>query len=233
MAQAREMSMRKWIPFVVIVLAFGATAIAYPDLPDRIPTHWNLSGEVDGWMGRTWGAFLMPLLLVAQLGLFHVLPRIDPRGVNYAKFKRTYDVLIITSMIFMLGIHALILASALGMGVPITRIMPVGMGVLFIILGNMMPRMRPNWFVGIKTPWTLSSDRVWERTHRFSGRMFVVVGALVALSALLTPALAKPVLLYAPWVLIVAVLAYSYIIWRNDPDARKNTAKRASSGDKA
>lgn len=216
--------MRKWIPLVIIAVAFAASAAVYRNLPERIPTHWNLSGEVDGWMGRTWGAFLMPLILVAQLGLFYVLPRIDPRAANYTKFKGTYDILIITLMIFMLGIHLLILATALGAGIPITRILPAGMGIVFIVLGNLMPRMRPNWFVGIKTPWTLSSDRVWERTHRFSGRMFVVVGALVALSALLPPALANPVLLYAPWVLAVAVLGYSYIIWRSDPDARKKTA---------
>ncbi|MGI9140927.1 MAG: SdpI family protein [Gemmatimonadaceae bacterium] len=219
--------MRKWIPLLVIVLAFGASAAVYSDLPERVPTHWNLSGEVDGWMSREWGAFLMPLILVAQLGLFYVLPRIDPRGANYTKFKSTYDILIITLMIFMLGVHLLILAAAVGVGIPITRIVPAGVGILFIVLGNLMPRMRPNWFVGIKTPWTLSSDRVWDRTHRFSGRLFVVVGALIVLSALLAPALAKPVLGFAPWVLVIAVLAYSYIIWRNDPEARKNTASRA------
>jgi uncharacterized membrane protein len=221
------MTMRKWIPLLVIVLAFGASAAVYSDLPERVPTHWNLSGEVDGWMSREWGAFLMPLILVAQLGLFYVLPRIDPRGANYTKFKSTYDILIITLMIFMLGVHLLILAAAVGVGIPITRIVPAGVGILFIVLGNLMPRMRPNWFVGIKTPWTLSSDRVWDRTHRFSGRLFVVVGALIVLSALLAPALAKPVLGFAPWVLVIAVLAYSYIIWRNDPEARKNTASRA------
>lgn len=221
------MTMRKWIPLVVIVLAFGASAAVYSDLPGRFPSHWNHSGEVDGWMSREWGAFLIPLILVAQLGLFYVLPRIDPRGANYTKFKSTYDILIITLMIFMLGVHLLILAAALGVRIPITRIVPAGVGILFIVLGNLMPRMRPNWFVGIKTPWTLSSDRVWDRTHRFSGRLFVVVGALIVLSALLAPALVKPVLMFAPWVLVIAVLVYSYIIWRTDPEARKNTASRA------
>lgn len=216
--------MRKWIPLAIIAVAFAASAAVYPNLPQRIPTHWNSSGEVDRWMGRPWGAFLLPLILVAQLGLFNVLPLVDPRGANYTKFKGTYDTLIITLMIFMLGVHLLILAAALGVGIPITRIVPAGMGILFIVLGNLMPRMRPNWFVGIKTPWTLSSDRVWDRTHRFGGRLFVVVGALIVLSVLLAPALAKPVLIFAPWVVVIAVLAYSYIIWRSDPDARKNPA---------
>jgi uncharacterized membrane protein len=222
--------MRKWIPLLVIVVAFAASAAVYSELPDRMPTHWNLQGEMDGWMPRPWGAFLIPLILVAQLGLFYVLPRIDPRGANYTKFKSTYDILIITFMIFMLGIHLLILAAALGNDIPLTRIVPAGMGLLFIVMGNLMPRMRPNWFVGIKTPWTLSSDRVWDRTHRFSGRLFVVVGALIVLSSLFAPALAKPVLMSAPWVLVIAVLAYSYVIWRSDPDARKNPAGPGARG---
>jgi uncharacterized membrane protein len=221
------MTMRKWIPFVVIVLAFGASAAVYTQLPDRVPSHWNFAGEIDGWMNREWGAFIMPLILVGLLAMFHLLPRIDPKGANYAKFKGTYETVILTSMVFTLGVHLVMLAAALGKDVSMNRLMPAGIGLMLIVLGNLLPRTRSNWFVGIRTPWTLSSDRVWERTHRFGGRLFVATGAVAVLAALFFPSISNAVLIAGAGCVTVLVLAYSYVIWRNDPDARKNTASRA------
>jgi len=219
--------MRKWIPLGVIVLAFAASAAVYSDLPDRMPTHWNMAGELDGWTDRPWGAFLLPLMLLVGLGMFHLLPRIDPRGANYAKFKGTYEILIIATMVFLLGVHLVILAIALGQDISVTRVMPVGVGILFIVIGNILPRTRSNWFVGVRTPWTLSSDRVWERTHRFAGRLFVAAGGLLVLIALFAPALTQRALIGVSVVVLVGVLGYSYLVWRNDPDARKNGPGRA------
>lgn len=216
--------MRKWIPAVVIVLAFGASAAVYPQLPDRVPSHWNMAGEIDGWMSREWGAFLMPLVLVGLLGMFYLLPRIDPKGANYSKFKGTYETVILTSMIFTLGVHFVMLAAALGKDVSMNRIMPAGIGLMLMVLGNLLPRTRSNWFVGIRTPWTLSSDRVWERTHRFGGRLFVVAGALAVLAAVFFPALSNAVLIGGVTCVTLLVLAYSYVTWRYDPEARNKPA---------
>ena len=221
------MTMRKWIPFLVIVLAFGASAAVYSDLPDRVPSHWNLSGEVDGWMSREWGAFIMPLILVGLMAMFHLLPKIDPRGSNYDKFKGTYETVIITSMIFTLGVHLVMLAAALGKDVSMSRLMPAGIGLLLVVLGNLMPRTRSNWFVGIRTPWTLSSDRVWERTHRFGGRLFVATGVIIMLAAVFVPSFSHAVMVTGAVCVSVLVLAYSYVTWRNDPEARNKTAGRA------
>lgn len=222
--------MRKWIPFVVILLAFGASAAVYQELPDRVPSHWNFSGEVDGWMSREWGAFIMPLILVGLLAMFHVLPKIDPRGANYSRFRSTYETLILTSMVFVLGLHFVMLAAALGRDVSMTRLMPVGIGLLLIVLGNLMPRTRPNWFVGIRTPWTLSSDRVWERTHRFGGRLFVATGAVIVLAAVFAPSFSNAVMVAGAVCASVVVLAYSYVVWRNDPAARNNAARSSVGG---
>lgn len=220
--------MRKWIPLVLIVIAFAASAAVYDRLPDPMPTHWNLSGEVDGWTPLPWGAFLLPLMLVAGLAIFYVIPMIDPRKANYAKFKGTYEVLIITVMTFMLSVHLLVLANATGANVSINRVVPIGVAVLLMVVGNLLPRTRPNWFVGIRTPWTLSSDRVWERTHRFAGHLFVAAGAGMLLVALFAPALAIPVLIGCSVVLSVGVLAYSYFEWKKEPD--RNKAGHASVG---
>lgn len=213
--------MRKWIPLVIIAAAFLATAAAYSGLPDRMPTHWNMSGEVDGWTSLPWGAFMLPLMLAAGLAMFYLLPKIDPRGANYSKFKSTYEIVIIATMLFVLGLHLLLLASALGKDVSMTRAVPIGIGVLLVVIGNLLPRTRPNWFIGVRTPWTLSSDRVWERTHRFAGRLFVAAGALVLLTAVVAPRLAHAMLICSTVIIAAAVLGYSYIIWKRDPGTRK------------
>ncbi|MGI8619404.1 MAG: SdpI family protein [Gemmatimonadaceae bacterium] len=212
--------MRKWIPPLVIAVAFLASAVVYQDLPDRMPTHWNMSGEVDGWTSQPWGAFLIPIMLLVGLAIFHLIPSIDPRRGNYAKFKGTYEILIIAIMVFMLGVHLVILAAALGNDVSVARVMPLGVGILFMVIGNLLPRTRPNWFIGVRTPWTLSSDRVWERTHRFAGRLFVAAGALILLVGIVAPAMAQPVLIGSTVVVSVAVLVYSYVIWRGSPQER-------------
>lgn len=213
--------MRKWIPLLIIAVAFLASAAVYQDLPERVATHWNLSGEVDGWTSLPWGAFMLPLMLLAGLAMFHLLPRIDPRRANYSKFRDTYEILIITIMTFMLGVHLLVLANALGRNVSIERLIPIGVAVLFMVIGNLLPRTRPNWFIGIRTPWTLSSDRVWERTHRLGGHLFVAAGVVTLLTALVAPTVAIRVLISGAVIISVGLLAYSYFTWRQDPESRK------------
>ncbi|GAC1413300.1 MAG: SdpI family protein [Gemmatimonadaceae bacterium] len=208
--------MRKWIPLLVVVAAFVASAMVYPRLPAMIPTHWNMDGQPDGWSGRAFGAWLFPVLMLGMWGLLRVLPAIDPRGVNYAKFGGAYEAIIDALMIFLFGMHVVVLRGALGEPVQVGRVVPFGIGVLLIVIGNLLPRCRPNWFIGIRTPWTLSSDRVWEKTHRLGGRLFVAAGLLIASVALF----------WAQWIHIVQLTAvvlatgsaviYSYLEWKRE-----------------
>ena len=208
--------MRKWIPLLIIAAAVIASALVYPKLPLTIPTHWDMLGRPNGWSGRLWGAWVMPIFLVVLWAFMRVLPRIDPRGSNYAKFGGAYEGIIVSIMLFMLGMHIIILRAALGYPVAMERVLPIGLGVLFIAIGNLLPRARPNWFIGIRTPWTLSSDRVWEKTHRFGGHVFVGAGILMVLSALVTAPWA-PVVLFTIIVLCTAsVLIYSYVEWKRE-----------------
>lgn len=144
--------MRKWIPLLIVAAAFIATAAVYPDLPDRIPVHWNMQGEVDRWSGRRIsGALMMPLIIVLLWALMRWLPYIDPRRDNYAKFSTAFEAIMITLMLFMLLLHGMMLRAALGYPVAVERVIPVAIGILFIVMGNLMPRARPNWFFGIRT----------------------------------------------------------------------------------
>src|SRR3954464_8244981 len=129
--------MRKWIPLLIIVAAVVASAAVYPRLPDSVPTHWDMYGHPNGWSNRFWGAWLMPIILVAMWGFTRVLPAIDPRGSNYVKFGGAFEGIIIALMLFMLGLHIITLRAALGHPVPMERVLPIGMGALFVVVGDL------------------------------------------------------------------------------------------------
>src|ERR1700737_128759 len=213
---ARGDQMRKWIPLPIVAPAFIASAVVFPRLPESMPTHFDMSGRANGWGSRLFGAWGMPFFLLMMWGLVRALPAIDPRGSNYAKFGGAYEGIIVSIMLFMLGMHIIVLRAALGYPVAIQRVVPVGIGVLFVVMGNLLPRARPNWFVGIRTPWTLSSDRVWEKTHRLGGRLFVAGGILLVLAALAMEQWAHIVLITVVLLSTATVFIYSYVEWKRE-----------------
>jgi immunity protein, SdpI family len=209
--------MRKWIPLLIVVAAFAASAIVYPRLPEMVPTHWSgMDAQPDDWSSRAFGAWLTPVLLLGMWALVRILPAIDPRGANYAKFGGAFEAIIGSLMLFLLGMHILLLREALGHPAPMQRVVPFGVGILLIVIGNLLPRARPNWFVGIRTPWTLSSDRVWEKTHRFGGRVFVAGGLLITIAALVWVQWAHAVLFGVILLSTASVLIYSYVEWKRE-----------------
>jgi uncharacterized membrane protein len=175
-----------------------------------------MDGQPDDWSSRAFGAWITPVLLVGVWALFRVLPAIDPRGTNYAKFGGAFEAIIDSLMLFLLGMHIVLLRAGLGHPVQMERIVPFGVGVLLIVIGNLLPRARPNWFVGIRTPWTLSSDRVWEKTHRLGGRLFVAGGFLIAIAALFWVERAQVVLIAVIVFNTATVLIYSYLAWKRE-----------------
>ena len=208
--------MRKWYPWLVVGTALVFTGIVYPRLPEQIATHWDVSGVVNGWSGRLAGAMLIPGIMVIMALLLPRLPAIDPRRVNYEKFRPTYD-LIINAVLTMLAVlHIAMLGVALGWPVSMARLTPIMAGGLFVVLGNVLPRARPNWLVGIRTPWTLSNDRVWERTHRLGGFMFVAAGVALMLGAAAPTRLVGPLILGAVMVAAIVPLVYSYVAWKQE-----------------
>ena len=165
---------RRWYPALAVAAAVALSVIAYRRLPEQVPLHWGLGGEVDRWGDRWEGAVVLPIVMLVLWGAMRFLPRIDPRGENYAKMQSTYDLLVNAVLTLLLVLHALILGVALGYELPMERIVPALVGVLFVVIGNVLPRARPNWWFGIRTPWTLSNDRVWTRTHRLGGYAMTV-----------------------------------------------------------
>jgi uncharacterized membrane protein len=196
-----------------------ASVVAYPSMAERVPTHWNMQGEVDGWSSRFVVAWVIPLVMATMLVIFRILPHIDPRRANYEKFRGAYDAIVITIMVFMTGLHMLLLASATGSEVPIARVIPAAVGAFFMVLGVLLPRAHPNWFIGIRTPWTMTSDVAWERTHRLGGTLFLLSGVLTVLASVVTPRQAAWVLIVSASVTGVTVIAYSFVVWRREKNA--------------
>ena len=172
------------ISWVVILLAFVAGALVYPRLPEMVASHWNEFGEVDGYMPRLWGVFLVPLIMVAMGLLFLVIPAIDPLKHNIAMFRPQYDRFVVLMLLFMLAVHIFTLLWNMGLKISINRFMPVAMGLVFFFVGDLIRNAKRNFFVGIRTPWTLSNDVVWEKTHRLGAVLFQASGVVAALGAL-------------------------------------------------
>ncbi len=206
---------RRWIGPVLIGLMIAFALAVYGRLPEQVPTHFGLSGEPDGWTPRLPGAFLMPLLAAGVYLLLIVLRRIDPRGANYSRFEETWWVFLNVIALLMTALHVLSLGFAIGWPIDMARAVTVTVGLLFVGLGNYMPRLRSNWWMGIRTPWTLESEEVWRDTHRVGGWAFVAAGLLVVLAGLLLEpgprAWASGI---AFGTAIVIPLVYSYVAYR-------------------
>ena len=210
----------RWFGIVTAALAAGVSVWAYPRLPPTLATHWSLNGTPDGFSSRLMAVSIVPVVLVFMTVLFNVLPKVDPRRENYARFLSSYWLIANAVILFLLLAHALIIASGLGYAVRIDRLMPLGVGLLFVFLGNYLTRVEPNWFVGIRTPWTLSSDTVWRRTHRTGGWLMVIGGLVLAIGAFV--ARSAFLVLFVATIIIVAVIpiVQSYVLWKKEQGAK-------------
>ncbi len=201
---------------VVAALAAALSVWAYPRLPDMVATYWDLRGVPDGYSSRVWAVAMMPLVILGLTGVFTVLPKVDPRGQNYAKFLDSYWLIVNAILVFVGVGHALIIAHAMGLTVHVDRLLPLGLGLLLVFLGNYLRRVEPNWFVGIRTPWTLSSDTVWRKTHRTAGWLFVIGGLIITAGAFAPPGAFVPLFVVTLVVITTVPVAQSYILWKRE-----------------
>jgi uncharacterized membrane protein len=209
--------MRKWIPLLLVVTAVAVSIFYYSKLPDQMATHWDASGQPNGYSNRFLGAWLLPLIMAVVWLILRAIPHIDPRRANYEKFSGMYDALVILILGFMLVMHVVVLMAATGAPIRMERVaMPV-VGVFIAIMGLLIPKAHPNWFVGIRTPWTLTSDLSWERTHRIGGPLFVVLGLLMVATTFIMPEVAIWVLVVAAVGIVLFLFVYSYQVWKEDP----------------
>jgi uncharacterized membrane protein len=205
----------RWLPGLVVVVTVLYTMSVYAALPALMPTHWSIDGRPNGWAGREFGAWLLPAIMAFMWGLFRVLPKIDPKKANYDKFGIAYDLAVATILTFEAVVQWAILNVALGHGVDLNTIVYVGLGAMFVILGFALPAARQNWFFGIRTPWTLSDEGVWERTHKVGGLLMATAGIVTLVAALTAPPTTTFVVMLTAMLTSTAVtILLSYLYWR-------------------
>lgn len=189
---------------LLIGLATGLGLILWPRLPAQMASHWNIQNQVDGYLPRFWGVLMLPIMTIGLYLLFLLIPLIDPLKDNIAKFRAAFNTFIFLLMVFLVYIYLLTLAFNLGYRFRMSLAMLPALGGFFFYVGIMLGKVKRNWFIGIRTPWTLSSDTVWEETHRLGGILFKISGIL-AISGTFFGA-------YAIWFVMLPLLGSSIFL---------------------
>lgn len=203
-------------PLGITLLTLVAWLIALPHLPATMPIHWGANGEADGFATKINAMILTVGIMVLIYFIIAFVPRIDPRKENYKYFSKTYNILLNAVLLLFFFVNMSTILQGLGYNVPMSYIAPIMAGLVFIIIGNYLQRVRSNYFMGIRTPWTLSNETVWKKTHRLSGKLFFIGGLLILISAFL-PDGYKSVIMWGSIVLCVAVpYLYSYVAYKKE-----------------
>lgn len=201
----------------VVILSWIVAILALPYLPELIPVHWNMYGVADGFAGRFAGAFGMPAILTGIMVLLLVLPRYDTVQFSLAAFRDIYAMVILATVSMLFCIEVMSLASAFGADLPVSAILATLMGLLFIVMGSLMPHIGRNTAMGIRLPWTLASEEVWKKTHDYAGPLFTGAGILVVIGSLVAGVWALPVMLVIILGVTLYISAWSYRLARHCP----------------
>ena len=204
----------------VLIITFIITIAMYPTSPNRVVSHWNAAGQPDGYMSKLWGLFLIPLIMIGLVGLFAALPRIDPYKKNYKKFRNYYDGFILLFILFMLAIQIQNILWSTGYQVSLNLTFPFLMGTFFIYIGFLLGHAEQNWFVGIRTPWTLSSETVWKKTHEVGGKLFKLAG-VISFIGVFAGEYAFLFILIPVLIVAVFTVAYSYFEYQKERTSQK------------
>lgn len=200
-----------WLPLLTTFVSFLLGVYFYPRLPDKIASHWNIHGQVDGYLPKAFGLFLLPLISLLLYLLFLLIPKLDPLKENLKKFRRYYDYFIAVVILFLFYLYLLTIAWNLGLRFNFGQVLAPAFAILWCFVGILIQKAKQNWSIGIRTPWTLSNENVWEKTHQIGGRLFRLAGGL-ALLGVLFPQYAFFLVVVPPVLIVIYTFIYSY--WR-------------------
>ena len=213
------MSTRTTTILVTALILAGTLAglLLWNRLPEMMASHWDVNDQVNGYMSKAWGVFLMPLVTLAMFVLFLIVPNIDPLKANIAQFRDAFNLFIVFIVAFMLYIHGLTLAWSLGyQNFKMSMAMLPLMGLLFIFVGYMLKKAKRNFFIGIRTPWTLSNDKVWDETHRVGAILFMASGVLAIIGSFFGGTAAFLLLLIPLLGSTLFLVIYSYVLYQRE-----------------
>ena len=203
------------IAIIIIAFAILFGALVYDKMPDQVASHWSEKGDVDGYTSKFWGVFLMPIISIFLLALFLLIPHLDPLKENIAEFRNIFNLFILLMLVFLGYVWSLTIFWNLGFTFNMTSAILPAIGFLFIFIGYMLGKAKRNWFIGIRTPWTLSSDNVWDKTHQLAGKLFIASGILAMLGVFFGD--------NAVWFTLIPILGttlwlfiYSYLLYQKE-----------------
>lgn len=189
------------IAFLIILFIFAIGVYFYPQMPEQMASHWNSQGEVNGYMPKFWGLFLVPLISAAITLLLLAIPKFDPLKENVKKFKKYFDAFIILFLLFLLYLYLLTIFWNFGAKFDFVFALVPAFAILFYYLGILTEHAEKNWFIGIRTPWTMSSETVWQKTHKVGGKLFKLTGFIALIGLLFED--------YAIYFMIIPVILVS------------------------
>ena len=204
------------ISSVIILLPIIAGLLLWDQLPERFATHWGVDGQPDGWAGKPMAVFGMPLFILAVQWIGALVTAADPKNKNQTN-KAFTVVLWITPAISLLG-AGMIYGTALGMVIQVNTLMPIFMGILFLFVGNYLPKCKQNHTIGLKLPWTLDNEENWNATHRLGGKVWVAAGVLMLLCTFLPESWNVVGVFVVTVAAVVIPCVYSYVYYRKQTE---------------
>ena len=207
------MKKRQWLALSIIIASFAISLYFYQWMPERMASHWNMAGDVDGYMPKVWALFLLPAISLAIFALFLVIPKLDPMRNNIEKFRAYFDNFILILFIFLFYIYLLTILWNVGARFNMGQMLVPAFGLLIYYAGILLQNAKRNWFIGIRTPWTLSNEQVWEKTHMLGGKLFRIA-AVISFAGILFPDYALLFVLVPLIGFSVFLLVYSYVKYR-------------------
>ncbi len=204
---------------IVLAIMVGFSTWAWLQVPAdaSLPVHWNMAGEPDRYGGKFEALLLLPLVSTAVVILFSLIRRIDPLHANIERSGQAYRATLLGILFVLLVLHIGAVLNAVGYVVNIGLIAAPAVGIMFIVMGNYLGKIRRNYMFGVRTPWTLSSELAWNKTHRLTGKLFVVAGFLILLACLWGPTVAFYTMMISILGTVAFAMIYSYLVWKQDP----------------
>lgn len=206
----------EWFSISLILISFLLSYYFYQNFPAQVPSHWNINGEVDAYSGPLMGALMIPVLMLVMYLVFFFMPYLDPKKEQYINFSAVYHKFKELFLAFFLILYLMTGMNGLGYKIDIAFYIPLMIGWLFIVIGLLLKKVKMNWFIGIRTPWTLSSETVWEKTNKLGSDLMMISGLLMAATVLVSNTYKIIIFILAISLMVLVAPIYSYILYRKE-----------------
>ncbi|KKS65983.1 MAG: hypothetical protein UV40_C0017G0005 [Parcubacteria group bacterium GW2011_GWA1_42_7] len=214
--KAKLFSQWEIIPIFIILAVMALAVFLYPQLPDQIPSHWNINGDIDAWSSKNFAVSFFPALIIAVYALMSGLIFLDPMRKNIESFSFIYFWMKTGVVLFLSFIYIITLLVGMGYEINVARMIILGIAALFLLFGLVMPEIKKNYMVGIRLPWTLHSEKVWNKTHKFGGKLFIALGIIMAAAYFLPVVYSFWILIGGIILMLVALVIYSYLEYKKE-----------------